>query len=78
AAAKQGFKAIPLGLRASVTLKNNLRQSKSNNVIALLPGSDRADECIIYMAHWDHFGIIKNLDFINQIPTRNNSNASPV
>ncbi len=57
AASKQGFKAIPLDLKASVTLKNNLRQSKSNNVIALLPGADRADECIIYMAHWDHFGI---------------------
>ena len=57
AAAKRGFKAIPLGLKASVTLKNSLRQSKSNNVIALLPGADRADECIIYMAHWDHFGI---------------------
>jgi len=57
AAAKRGFKAIPLGLKASVTLKNSLRQSKSNNVIALLPGADRADECVIYMAHWDHFGI---------------------
>ena len=57
AAAKQGFKAIPLGLRASVTLKNSLRQSKSNNVIAVLPGSDRADEYIFYTAHWDHFGI---------------------
>jgi len=57
AAAKQGFKAIPLGLKASVTLKNSLRQSKSNNVIGLLPGSDRADEYIIYMAHWDHFGL---------------------
>jgi Zn-dependent M28 family amino/carboxypeptidase len=57
AAAKRGFKAIPFGLKASVILKNNLRQSKSNNVIALLPGADRADECIIYMAHWDHFGI---------------------
>lgn len=57
AAAIQGFKAIPLGLKASVTLKNSIIQSKSNNVIALLPGSDRADECIIYMAHWDHFGI---------------------
>ena len=57
AAAKQDFKPVPLGLKASVTLKNNLRQSKSNNVIALLPGADRADECIIYMAHWDHFGI---------------------
>jgi Zn-dependent M28 family amino/carboxypeptidase len=57
AAAKQGFKAIPLGLKASVTLKNSLRKSKSNNVLGLLPGSDRADEYIIYMAHWDHFGL---------------------
>ncbi len=57
AAAKRGFKAIPLSLRASVALKNSIKQSKSNNVIALLPGADRADECIIYMAHWDHFGI---------------------
>jgi Zn-dependent M28 family amino/carboxypeptidase len=62
AAAKRGFKAIPLGLKASVTLKNTLRQSKSNNVIALLPGTDRADECIIYMAHWDHFGIDPTLE----------------
>ncbi|MBA7656205.1 hypothetical protein ES703_64120 [subsurface metagenome] len=62
AAAKQGFKAIPLGLRASVTLKNSLRQSKSNNVIAVLPGSDRADEYIFYTAHWDHFGIDPTLE----------------
>ncbi|NIM58617.1 MAG: M28 family peptidase [Candidatus Aminicenantes bacterium] len=62
AAAKRGFKSIPLGLKASVTLINSLRQSKSNNVIALLPGADRADECIIYMAHWDHFGIDSTLE----------------
>jgi Zn-dependent M28 family amino/carboxypeptidase len=62
AAAKPGFKPIPLGLKASVTLKNSLRQSKSNNVIALLPGADRADECIIYTAHWDHFGIDPTLE----------------
>jgi Zn-dependent M28 family amino/carboxypeptidase len=57
AAAKRGFKAIPLGLKASVTIKNSLRQSKSDNMIALLPGAGRADECIIYTAHWDHFGL---------------------
>jgi Zn-dependent M28 family amino/carboxypeptidase len=61
AAAKRGFKAIPLGLKASVTIKNSLKQSKSNNVIALLPGAGRADECIIYSAHWDHFGLDPNL-----------------
>ena len=62
AAAKQGFKAIPMGLKSSLTLKNSIRQTKSRNVIGLLPGSDRADEYIIYMAHWDHFGIDPTLE----------------
>lgn len=55
-AAQRGFKAVPLGLKASLTLKNSLRKVTSNNVIALLPGSKRPDEYVIYMAHWDHFG----------------------
>jgi Zn-dependent M28 family amino/carboxypeptidase len=55
-AAKRGFKAIPLGLEASLTLKNTVKKVTSNNVIALVPGSMGADEYIIYMAHWDHFG----------------------
>jgi Zn-dependent M28 family amino/carboxypeptidase len=55
-ATTRDFKAVPLGLKASLKLKNSIRYSKSKNVIALLPGSDRADEYIIYMAHWDHFG----------------------
>lgn len=57
AAAKRGFKAIPLGLRASLTLKNSVKNVTSRNVIALLPGSERPDEYVIYMAHWDHFGL---------------------
>jgi len=59
-AEKPGFKAIPLGLKASLTLENRIRNSISRNVIGLLPGSERADEYIIYTAHWDHFG--KNPD----------------
>jgi Zn-dependent M28 family amino/carboxypeptidase len=59
-AEKPGFKAIPLGLKASLTLENSIRNSISRNVIGLLPGSERADEYIIYTAHWDHFG--KNPD----------------
>jgi len=61
-AAKQDFKAIPLGLKASVTLKNNIRWAKSKNVIALWPGSERADEYVIYMAHWDHLGVDPTLE----------------
>ena len=55
-----GFKAVPLGLKANLTMKNRIRNSISNNVIGLLPGSTRADEYIVYTAHWDHFG--KNPD----------------
>jgi Zn-dependent M28 family amino/carboxypeptidase len=56
AAAGRGFRAVPLGLRASLTLKNELKKVTSSNVIALLPGFKRPDEYVIYMAHWDHFG----------------------
>jgi len=62
AAARRGFKPVSLGLRASLTLKNTIGEVKSRNVIALLPGSKRSDECIIYMAHWDHFGLDPKLE----------------
>jgi Zn-dependent M28 family amino/carboxypeptidase len=57
AAAKPGFKAVSLGLKASLTLKNSIKRVTSNNVAALLPGSKRADEYVIFMSHWDHFGV---------------------
>ena len=61
-ALKKDFKAIPLGLFASVKIENNLKKDVSRNVIALIPGTDRKDEYIIYCAHWDHFGIGKPVD----------------
>jgi Zn-dependent M28 family amino/carboxypeptidase len=56
AAGKKGFKAVPLKVNASIALTNTIKKSESNNVLALLPGTDKKDECIIYSAHWDHFG----------------------
>jgi len=56
AAEKPGFISVPLGLKASLTMENKIREAVSHNVIGLLPGSERADEYIIYTAHWDHFG----------------------
>lgn len=55
-AEKPGFRAVPLDLKASVSLENSIRNAVSRNVIGLLPGSTRGDEYIIYTAHWDHFG----------------------
>jgi Zn-dependent M28 family amino/carboxypeptidase len=62
AAAEKGFKAIPLGLKASCSFENKIRNAVSRNVVGLLPGSERADEFVIYTAHWDHFGRNPNLE----------------
>jgi Zn-dependent M28 family amino/carboxypeptidase len=57
AAAKQrGFKAIPLGLKASVGMTNTIKRQASNNVIGILPGRTRPNEYVLYSAHWDHLG----------------------
>jgi len=56
-ALKPDFKAIPLNAKASISIKNNLREIDSNNVIGFIPGSKKPDEAVIYMAHWDHFGL---------------------
>lgn len=54
-AAQKGFSAVNMGLKANLTLSNTIEHSLSHNVIALLPGSERPEELIIYTAHWDHF-----------------------
>jgi len=58
-AATREFKPIPLGVTASLEIKNGLRTVDSRNVVARLQGSDAKlrDEYVIYTAHWDHFGI---------------------
>ncbi len=58
-ARKRDFKAIPLNMGATITINNKLKYSTSHNVIAMLKGSKRPDECILYTAHWDHLGVGK-------------------
>ena len=56
AAKRQGFKAVPLKTRASLTLTNQIKRQASRNVIGVLPGAKRPNEYVIYTAHWDHLG----------------------
>jgi Zn-dependent M28 family amino/carboxypeptidase len=56
-AARPGFEGLELGASASVAIANALRQDVSKNVMAVLPGGDRADECVVYTSHWDHLGV---------------------
>ncbi|MGH8160706.1 MAG: M28 family metallopeptidase [Gammaproteobacteria bacterium] len=60
-AEKPGFKAVPLGLKLSVTLHSTIEHKKSHNVIAMLPGRTHPDQAIVYSAHWDHLGTNPNL-----------------
>ena len=56
AAAKKGFKAVPLGLTVSTSFASDIRKFESQNVIGILRGKTRPEEYVIHTAHWDHLG----------------------
>ena len=63
AAAQPGFTAVPLAdFKASVSIENSVRNSESQNVIAVIPGTERPQETIIYTGHWDHLGVNAELE----------------
>jgi Zn-dependent M28 family amino/carboxypeptidase len=59
AAARRGFRAVPLGVRMSVGLGARITRTESANVIGKLPGraGPRAAEAVIFTAHHDHLGV---------------------
>ena len=59
AAKQQGFRAVPLGLKASLSFDNSIRRFASKNVVGVLPGAERPGEYVLYSAHWDHLGRCK-------------------
>jgi len=58
-AKSRDFKPVPMNFRLSAHMASKVRPFESNNVIAVLPGSDAElkDEGVFYTAHYDHFGI---------------------
>jgi len=64
AASLDGFKSVDLGLTVSAHVDNSTRTVASYNVVGAVDGADPAvaDEYIIYMAHWDHFGVGEPID----------------
>ncbi len=56
AAKTAGFKAVPLGVKMSMTLTSTIRRQNSKNVVGILPGKARPNEYVLYSAHWDHLG----------------------
>ena len=54
-----GFKAIPLKAKSTFSMDVRYEIGETRNVGAVLPGTDLKDECVVFSAHWDHFGIGK-------------------
>ncbi len=57
AAVRRGFRPVPLGVTATGGVRNVIRRAKSPNLAGVMPGKDRPDEYVIYVAHWDHLGM---------------------
>lgn len=59
AAEKRDFRPVTLGVAADITLKNEVKRAKTENVIGRLPGRDPqlSREAVFYTAHHDHLGI---------------------
>jgi Zn-dependent M28 family amino/carboxypeptidase len=58
-AQSRDFRPVAMGARLKAHMVSKVRHFESNNVLAILPGSDRrvTDEAVMYTAHYDHFGI---------------------
>jgi len=61
-ARSKDFKPVALGLKGTVAVTNAIKRDMSHNVVAMLEGSKRPDEYIIYSAHWDHLGVGEPVD----------------
>ncbi len=58
----RGTASRSMSLNASVGLTNSISVSDSKNVLAKIEGSERPDEYVLYMGHWDHLGTDPNLE----------------
>lgn len=56
---KNDFASIDMNLKASTSMKTEVKYDMSYNVAAKITGTTAPDEYIIYSAHWDHLGIGK-------------------
>ncbi|HXM65845.1 MAG TPA: M28 family peptidase [Candidatus Acidoferrum sp.] len=58
-ARSRDFHPVNLGAKLKARMVSKLRNFESNNVLAMLPGSNRKlkDEAVMFTAHYDHLGI---------------------
>lgn len=62
-AATRGFKPVPIpSLTLDATIDQTVKTTVSRNVAGGIKGSERPDEYVLYMAHWDHLGMSEDVE----------------
>jgi Zn-dependent M28 family amino/carboxypeptidase len=61
-AAMRGFTAVETGITVRGSVEAATRQVDTENVVGLIPGSERPDEYVLVTAHYDGFGIGATID----------------
>ena len=79
-AESRDFQPVPLGVRTSLRLRNEVKHRTSANVIGRLAGSDPtlAKEAVVFTAHHDHYGIKPSPSGENEIYNGALDNAAGV
>ena len=53
------FRAVTLPLRVSIEATTQMRRFTSNNVVGRIRGSGQTGESVLFLGHWDHFGLCR-------------------
>ena len=76
AAAQPGAGPVRLPVRASLDVSTQVREYRSNNVIARLRGHGRSGEAVMILGHWDHLGLCRADGEVDRICNGAVDNAS--
>ena len=72
------FRAVALPFRGSLHVATAVRRYTSNNVVGRIRGSGSTGESVMFLAHWDHFGICRPEGTADRICNGAVDNASGV
>jgi Zn-dependent M28 family amino/carboxypeptidase len=53
------FRPVALPVRVSMEVRTQVNRFTTNNVVGRLRGGGRTGENLIFLAHWDHFGLCR-------------------
>ena len=70
------FAGRPLGITGNFEVKSRIERFNSHNVVGKLSGRKPGSGAIVYMAHWDHFGVCGQPGDVDRICNGAVDNAS--